>query len=98
MAAKTTKKQTTKKPTGKKEVKKTTKTPVKEKAQKETKKSQGFGLGKGFESFGSGLGALIPDNNTSESKAKEINENQEPDKNRHLRQPHTRHLGLRART
>ena len=75
MAAKTTKKQTTKKPTGKKEVKKvTTKTPVKEKAQKETKKSQSFGLGKGFESFGSGLGALIPDNNTSESKAKEINE------------------------
>ena len=74
MAAKTTKKQTTKKPTGKKEVKKTTtKTPVKEKAQKETKKSQGFGLGKGFESFGSGLGALIPDNNTSESKAKDIN-------------------------
>lgn len=75
MAVKTTKKQTTKKQTNKKEVKKAAvKAPTKEKVSKEIKKTPGFGLGKGFESFGSGLGALIPENNNTESKQKDTSE------------------------
>lgn len=57
------------KTTNKKETKKPVAKATNEKVQKETtKKAQGFGLGKGFESFGSGMDALIPANKNTESK------------------------------